>query len=147
MDVDSASRRELLDRLGRWVAAAALPAGLAAPAGARARARLLIVGGGWAGLSALHTLRRHSSALEVTLVDRDRHFRCLPLSSPWLVGRAALPAAPVDLAAHAASLGARFVAATVRGIDRVRRRLETDAAVLDYDVLLLATKAKYDNSG
>lgn len=148
----SASRRQVLSRLGQWAASAALSGGLSLPAVAAAaatgaRARLLIVGGGWAGLSALHTLRRHGSALEVTLVDRDRHFRCLPLSSPWLVGRAAPPWAPVDLAAHVAGLGGRFVAASVRGIDRLRRRLDTDEAVLDYDWLLLATGAEYDDSG
>jgi len=154
---DGPRRRTLLAGLLGAAAAAGLPGARAqapAPIGS-ARPRVLIVGGGWAGLSALHTLcaagdpNRSGPTLvpEVTLIDRERDFRSLPLSTPWLVGRTPERLPRVDLAAHAERLGARFLSAEVLGIDRARRVVESSAGALPYDRLILATGAVPDARG
>lgn len=154
---DGPTRRAWLSRLAGLGAAALAPGAraadatpvAAAPIGL-ARPRVLIVGGGWAGLSALNTLctpGAPSPAAEVTLIDRERTFRSLPLSTPWLVGRTAERLPRVDLASHTERLGARFVGADVLGLDRARRVVESSAGALPYDRLILATGALPDARG
>jgi hypothetical protein len=53
---------------------------------------VVIVGGGWGGLTAASRPAPPGARLEVVLVERDTGFRSLPLSNAWLVGRA--PDAP-----------------------------------------------------
>lgn len=145
---DGPTRRSLLAGLAGLGASALAPAA-ATPIGL-ARPRVLIVGGGWAGLSALHTLCAPGTpgpAAEVTLIDREPTFRPLPLSTPWLVGRTPERLPRADLAAHAARLGARFLPAELRGIDRARRVVESSAGPLPYDALILATGAVTDERG
>jgi NADPH-dependent 2,4-dienoyl-CoA reductase/sulfur reductase-like enzyme len=127
-------------------ASAALPP--QAPAqGGQARARVLIVGGGWGGLAAAHALGRDSAGrLDVTLIDRSPQWRSLPLSSAWLVGRAPERLPRLDLAELARRQGWRFVAAEVQAIDRPGRRLDTSAGAFAYDWLILATGATHDDA-
>lgn len=106
--------------------------------------RVLIIGGGWAGLSAARTLRQTAPELEVLVIDRDPTLRSLPLSSPWLVGRTPERLARVDLAALAQGLGYRFVAAEVQSIDRAQRQVHTMQGRFDYDWLVLAAGIDYD---
>lgn len=131
-------RRMMLGGLGAALAAPALWRSARAAAGP---VRVLVVGAGWSGLSALQVLRREAPDLEVTLVDRERVFRALPLSTPWLLGFTPERLPRVDLEDHARNLGVRFVAAQVRHIDRTRRVLDSSAGALPYDWLLLATGA------
>lgn len=109
-----------------------------------AAARVAIVGAGWAGLAALHTLRQALPDVAVTLVDREPQFRALPLSSAWLAGLTPERLPRLDLAAHAAARGARFVHAAAEAIDRDRRELRAGGERLRYDALLLATGAEAD---
>src|SRR5574340_1618587 len=51
--------------------------------------RVVIVGGGWGGLTAARHLRDLAPELEVVLVEKNASFRSLPLSNKWLVGLAA----------------------------------------------------------
>lgn len=157
---DGPTRRAWLSALAGLGAAALAPRAHAADATpvavapiGLARPRVLIVGGGWAGLSGLHTLcapggsNRPGPAPEVTLIDRERSFRSLPLSTPWLVGRRPERLPRVDLAPQAERRGARFLPADVLGIDRARRVVESSAGPLPYDALILATGAVTDARG
>ena len=72
-----ASRRDFL------AGGLALAAGHACgqtPAGSAQR--VLIVGGGWGGLTAAYRLRQAAPDLEVTLVEREAAFRSLPQPRP-----------------------------------------------------------------
>lgn len=135
------ARRRCMQVLGLGALAAAVPrlhAQGAAP-------QVCVLGAGWAGLAALKALRQAAAPLDVTLIDRDAAFRSLPLSNPWLSGHQAERGPRLALAAHAAAAGARFVAAEVRAIDRVARRLAlADGRSLRYDALLLAPGAVAD---
>jgi NADPH-dependent 2,4-dienoyl-CoA reductase/sulfur reductase-like enzyme len=133
------TRRRLLAVGGALGAALWAPAihGAAAP-------RVVVVGGGWGGLAAARRLRQRAPGFDVTLVDRSPDFFSLPLSNRWLVGRLDAAMLRFDLRERAATLGYRFVAAEVGGIDRVRRELQTSAGAIGYDWLVLACGIRQD---
>ena len=106
--------------------------------------RVVIIGGGWGGLSAARALRQHAPELDVVLIDRHTQWRSLPLSNPWLVGRTPERLAPVDLVTLSQQLGIHFMAAEVQAIDRTRREVHTLQGRFDYDWLVLAAGIDYD---
>ena len=103
-----------------------------------ANRRVVIVGGGWGGLSAARHLRLLAPGLEVTVVDRQAAFSSFALSNRWLVDPSAPPWARHDYLRLAAGFGYRFVHAEVEGIDLVRRQVATSSGALDYDWLVLS---------
>jgi NADPH-dependent 2,4-dienoyl-CoA reductase/sulfur reductase-like enzyme len=142
-------RRQLLGALGGLGGLGGLSAAhLAAPARAAGAARqsVLVVGAGWAGLSAARALRRDAPELDITVLDRGTALRALPLSNPWLVGRTPERLPRLDLAALAQSQGWRFVAGEVQSIDRERRVVHTAQGRHAYDWLVLAAGAECDYS-
>ena len=124
-----AGRRQFL------LAAGLLP--LVRPTSA-ASERVVIVGGGWGGLSAASHLRRLAPDLDVVLVDRQAAFMSFALSNRWLVDPGAAAIARYDYAALAATWGYRFMQAGVDSIDREQRSVTTSAGRLPYDWLVLA---------
>ncbi len=123
-----------------WAAGAAL--GELLPRG-RGR-RVVIVGGGWGGLTAARHLRDLAPDLEVVLVERGASFRSLPLSNKWLVGLGEEGGRRHDYAAAARAWGYSFVRAEVTAIDREQRRVVTRGGTLAYDWLVLAAGIRYD---
>ncbi|MCM2289187.1 MAG: FAD-dependent oxidoreductase [Sulfuritalea sp.] len=108
--------------------------------------RVIIVGGGWGGLTAARRLRQLAPELEVVLIDRDAAFCSLPLSNQWLVDRTPDALMQQDYAAAARVWGYRAVRAEVTAIDRERRRLHTAQGALGYDWLILAVGIRHDYS-
>ena len=108
--------------------------------------RVVIVGGGWAGLTAARRLRELAPELGVVLIDKGSGFRSLPLSNKWLVGRTpdALRQQDYDLPARA--YGYQVIRAEVSAIDRDLRRLHTAQGALSYDWLILAAGIRHDYS-
>jgi len=101
------------------------------------RPRILIVGGGFAGLWAARTLGRMAIA-DVTLVDRRATSDFLPLLPDVAGGRIPSSAACWPLTAAAARFGFRFCQDDLAGIDRAARRAVGRQGEYDYDWLLLA---------
>ncbi|HEX6735780.1 MAG TPA: FAD-dependent oxidoreductase [Azonexus sp.] len=128
------TRRQLL--LGSALAFCT-PHIIAAPA----RPRVVVIGGGWAGLAAARAL---SGACEVVLVERNARFVSLPLSNRWLAGRVDARRLQHDYAPAAAAFGYRFLAGEVHAIDRSARRVDTSAGALPYDWLVLASGISED---
>lgn len=108
------------------------------------RRRVVIVGGGWGGLTAARHLRDLAPELEVVLVERSAVFRSLPLSNKWLVGMAPEAAQGYSYLAAARAYGYTFVQAEATAIDRERRRVIADGGAIDYDWLVLAVGIRYD---
>jgi NADPH-dependent 2,4-dienoyl-CoA reductase/sulfur reductase-like enzyme len=108
------------------------------------RRRVVIVGGGWGGLTAARHLRELAPDLEVVLVERNAAFRSLPLSNKWLVGLAGQAGRGRDYATLAGAHGYRFVQADVGAIDRQQRRVVTQSGSIGYDWLVLAVGIRYD---
>ena len=99
---------------------------------------MLVVGAGFAGLSALHALKRWNAS--VTLVDRNQYSTFQPLL--YQVATAGLTSADVayPLWAVARRHRARFRRGELAGVDYAARRARlADGTELDYDYLVLAT--------
>ena len=104
--------------------------------------RVVIVGGGFAGLFAARTLRRKvGSEVDVTLVNSTDYFLYLPLL-PEVAGGVLEPRrVAVSLAARLP--GVRVVLGEVRKVDLANRRLtvrnpEDEPVELEYDRLVIA---------
>ncbi|MCZ6782518.1 MAG: FAD-dependent oxidoreductase, partial [Proteobacteria bacterium] len=104
--------------------------------------RVVIVGGGFAGLNAARVLGR-SSDLKVTLVDRRNHHLFQPLL--YQVAMAGL--SPAEIAAPIRSLLSRQRNTSVRqeevrAIDPNGRRVLTTSGPIEFDYLILASGAR-----
>ena len=106
-------------------------------AGAAPR-RVVIVGGGWGGLSAARHLRALAPDLDVVLVDRQPAFVSFALSNRWLVDAAAAAPERHDYPELAKRWGYRFVQAEVQAIDREARLVVAGSERLSYDWLVVA---------
>lgn len=133
-----------LDRrrfLSAALAATAAPLVLAAPSellpAARGR-RVVIVGGGWGGLTAARRLRELAPELEVVLLEKNAAFWSLPLSNKWLVGLIEEDFLRHDYPAAARAFGYTYIQAEVTAIDRERRQVRTARGAVGYDWLILA---------
>jgi NADH dehydrogenase len=105
--------------------------------------RVVIVGGGFAGLNAALGLGRES-AVEVTLLDRRNHH----LFQPLLYQVATAGLSPADIATPIRSLLSRFrnvrvLRAEVRDVDLAARSVSTDAGPIAYDYLVLACGSRH----
>lgn len=117
--------------ISRRAALAGLAAGLAAPALAQNRPRVLVVGGGFGGASAARMLAR--LGMDVTLVtDKPAHTSC-PMSNAVIAGlrRAALQSFGYGGLRGA---GVNVVVAEARAIDGAAKRLTlADGSTLDFN--------------
>lgn len=101
------------------------------------RPRVVIVGGGFGGLTAAQAL--DGAPVNVTLVDRTNHH----LFQPLLYQVAIAGLSPADIAAPIRSILRRqknvsVLLAEVTGVDLAARRVKTSEGDLDYDFLILA---------
>src|SRR5215471_19513704 len=110
-------------------------------------ARVVVVGGGFGGLSAAKALA--DAPVEITLVDRSNHHLFQPLL--YQVAMAAL--SPAEIAVPIRSIlseqrNARVIMAAVSSVDLGRRRLALDDGTeLGYDFLVVATGADTNYHG
>ena len=107
--------------------------------------RVVVIGGGWGGLSVASHLRDLASGIEVVLIDRQPAFVSFALSNRWLVGMAG-DAAPQrhDYATLATRRGYRFLHAEVTALDRAARLVVAGNERLAYDWLVIAPGIRED---
>jgi NADH dehydrogenase len=108
--------------------------------------RVVILGGGFAGLYAARSLR--GAPVEVTLLDRKNHHLFQPML--YQVATAALN--PADIAAPIRSIlstqeNCRVLLAEARRVDRKKNVVETEGAPIPFDYLILATGASHSYFG
>ncbi len=115
---------------------------------APARPRVVIIGGGFGGISAAHALRRAN--VDITLIDRTNHFIFQPLL--YQVATAAL--APSDITAPIrwilrSQRNTEVLMAEAREIDTERRvvLVDDDLRELAYDYLIVAPGARHSYFG
>ena len=111
------------------------------------RKRVVIVGGGFAGLNACKTLRSESR-VEVTLIDRRNHHLFQPLL--YQVAMAGL--SPADIAVPIRSIlsaqrNVRVLQGAVTSVDFARQVVVADFGEVPYDYLLMACGVKHSYFG
>ncbi|ATE65561.1 NAD(P)/FAD-dependent oxidoreductase [Rhizorhabdus dicambivorans] len=120
---------------------------MAAPVPARPRPRVVIVGAGFAGLSAARELARHD--VDIVLIDKQNHH----LFQPLLYQVATAGLSPADIAQPIRSIVRRqprtqVLLDSVDGVDKAARQVRlASGAALDYDALIVATGARHSYFG
>ncbi|MBN3040392.1 MAG: FAD-dependent oxidoreductase [Candidatus Omnitrophica bacterium] len=111
--------------------------------------KVVIVGGGFAGISFLTNLCRFGKGFEITLIDKKESFDFLPLL-PDLIGRGIKPEyLKADLKSLCAKLKADFINQEVKTIDAPNREIVTEKGRLSYDYLVVSCGSQtnfYGNS-
>lgn len=108
--------------------------------------RIVIVGGGFAGLNAAKALRKVDA--EVTVIDRSNHH----LFQPLLYQVATGGLSPADISAPIRGLlsknkNTKVLLSEVRDIDVAQQTLDTTSGAVEYDTLVLATGATHSYFG
>jgi len=136
-------RRDFLQLAAAAAAAAVASRECIAATRAGPKARVLIVGGGFAGASCALHLRSANPALDVTLVDPDDRYVTCPMSNSVLVGLRGLGSITVSRDALERR-GVTLVADRVEAIDAEQRRARLGrGAVLAYDRLVMAPGIRF----
>jgi NADH dehydrogenase FAD-containing subunit len=155
------SRRNLLKASGLSVAAIAVT-GCGAATGATPKEnasanaktimpkstgkRVVIVGGGWGGLTAARNIKKKAPEAEVVVLEKRAVFTSCPISNEWLVGEIPLDFLTRDFFTPAKEFGYKIVQTTVTDIDRKSQTVATTCGSIDYDYLVLSPGIRYDYS-
>jgi NADPH-dependent 2,4-dienoyl-CoA reductase/sulfur reductase-like enzyme len=106
------------------------------------RPKVVIIGGGWGGLSAARHL---AESCEVTLIERNGEFISLPLSNRWLAGVDDGRRLRQNYRKTSELFAYRFVQAEVRGFDMNRHSVSTSVGDFAYDWLIVAAGISEDD--
>ncbi len=108
---------------------------------------VVIIGGGFAGLSAARRLARSPRPLRVVMVDRRTDSQFLPLL-PDAAGRRIRPEhLCYSLSEASRALGFKLVNDAVTGLDLEQRVVSTEKSHLSYDYLIVASGSETDFHG
>lgn len=111
-----------------------------------ARPRVVIVGGGFAGLAAAKKLKFADA--DITIIDRHNHH----LFQPLLYQVATAGLSPADIAYPIRAIlrshrRTRVLMAEAKAIDTAHKRVLTDDGEIPFDILVLATGARHSYFG
>lgn len=110
---------------------------------------VVVVGGGFGGLTIAKALRKLDKSIEVTVIEKNNIFMACPFSNTLLGGldNVALDNFVGDYYQPSATYGYSFVNATVTAIDKAVKTVTTTESVISYDVLVLSPGIAYDYEG
>ncbi|HEY0567269.1 MAG TPA: FCSD flavin-binding domain-containing protein [Xanthobacteraceae bacterium] len=129
-----ATRRQFLGATLGAASAALLPL----PAFSQAAARVVVVGGGFAGATCARALKRLDPKLQVTLVEPNATYTACPFSNNVVVGLREIAAQQFDYDRIAAD-GVTVAKLSAEKVDAAARTVTLrDGATLQYDRLVLA---------
>jgi NADH dehydrogenase FAD-containing subunit len=153
----SVSRRDLFKLAGVGALVSALPSKSSFAAAEKAGKmeamlpppkgnRVVVCGGGWAGLTVAKYLKKEDPNIEVVLIEKRPNFFSCPISNEWLAGLVSLDFISHDYNQPAAKYGYKFINATVLGIERDKKRVYTNQGYIEYNYLVLAPGIRYNYS-
>ncbi|TQV61895.1 MAG: hypothetical protein FNT15_08470 [Sulfurovum sp.] len=107
---------------------------------------VVIVGGGFGGLSVAKALKKADKSINVTVLEKREIFMSCPYSNTYLGGMQGVTFEQLthDYYAPAAKYGYNFVQCEVIGIDREAKVVKTTTGDFGYNVLVLAPGIAYD---
>ncbi len=109
--------------------------------------RVVVVGGGWSGLTVAKYVKKYTPNADVVLVEQRSEFMSCPLSNLWVVDAVELDFLMHDYLQAARENNYAFFNATVVGVDKAKRTVVTSDGDISYDYLVLAPGIDYDYSG
>lgn len=145
------NRRDAFKLVGAAAAVAAMP-GTAVASEKKATPKktsgksVVIVGGGFGGLTMAKALRKKDANIEVTVIEKNNIFMACPFSNTLLGGLdgVSLDTFVGDYFQPASKYDYDFVHATVTDIDRKAKTVTTTAGDIAYDILVLSPGIAYD---
>jgi len=108
--------------------------------------RVVVLGGGWSGLSVAKTITAFAPDADVILVEKRHEFISCPISNLWLVDKVDLEYITHDYLQAARNYNYTFFNATAIGIDKKKRILKTSDGDIAFDYLVLSPGIDYDYS-
>ena len=108
--------------------------------------RVVVVGGGWSGLSVAKYTKLYAKDVDVILVEQRHEFISCPMSNLWLVDRVNLEYLTHDYLQAAREHNYTYFHATAIGVDKQNNILKTTNGDIEYDHLVLAPGIEYDYS-
>ena len=106
--------------------------------------RVVVLGGGWGGLTMAKYLRKYHPAFDVVLVESRPSFFSCPMSNLWLADLVSLEFLTHSYVDAAQRHGYLFFNATMIDADRDKRIVYTDQGQIPYEYLVLAPGIDYD---
>jgi NADH dehydrogenase FAD-containing subunit len=106
--------------------------------------RIVVVGGGWAGLALAKDVKQRVPHAEVTMVERRDHFVSCPMSNEWLVDLVNLEFLTHSYLDAANNHNYTYLHAEVIDVDKKHNILKTSMGDVGYDYLVFATGIEYD---
>ena len=106
--------------------------------------KVLVVGGGWAGLALAKHVKIFAPQCEVVLVEKRDHFVSCPMSNEWLVDLVDLEFLTHSYIDAANNNNYTYVNATAIDVDKRKNILNTTQGELAYDHLVFAVGIEYD---
>ena len=108
--------------------------------------RVVVIGGGFGGLTFARKLRMLNKDAEVVVLEKRDIFMSCPYSNLYLGGIEGVEFSDLthDYYEPAAKHGYTFIQAEVTGIDRKSKTVTTTGGVIGYDMLLLSPGIAYD---
>ncbi len=123
---------------GRFSSPASIPA--------KKGPRVIVVGGGWSGLTMAKYLKKINSRFDVILIDKNQQFVSCPISNVWMADQVNLDFLTHSYVEAAQNNDYIFLNATALELDRVSKTLVTTLGSIQYDYLVLAPGIDYDYS-
>jgi len=108
--------------------------------------RVVVLGGGWSGLSIAKTIKELSPQADVILVEKRHEFISCPISNLWLVDKVDLEYITHDYLQAARNYDYTYFNATAIGVDKKNRTLQTSEGDIAFDYLVLSPGIDYDYS-
>lgn len=108
--------------------------------------RVVVVGGGWSGLSVAKYTKLFAPRADVVLVEQKEIFISCPLSNQWLIDKVDLEFLTHDYLKAARNHNYTYFHATATGVDKENSILHTSEGDIPYDYLVLAPGIEYDYS-
>ena len=108
--------------------------------------RVVVVGGGWSGLTLAKYVKKYAPNADVVLIEQRHEFMSCPVSNLWVVDAIDLDFLMHDYLQAARENNYIFFNATVVGVDKESKVVMTSDGDLSYDYLVLAPGIDYDYS-
>jgi NADPH-dependent 2,4-dienoyl-CoA reductase/sulfur reductase-like enzyme len=141
------NRRQFIQTSIALSTAPLLASGCASLSSKKTIGRVIVIGGGYAGLAAAKYVRMWSAGnIEVVLIEQNKQFVSCPLSNLVLGGSRTIDDLTFGYGLAAKNHGIRFVHDTVTAIDAASRHIKMQHSEINYDRLIIAPGIDFDYS-